>query len=320
MRKGITSINKAVSEAATYVSGVASGTIPVFRTPWEQLNRLYVYNPEKGISGYEGGSIVTFAGHSGTGKTSILCQAAVEMCTLNPGVRVLAMSLETQAKSLALRMISHLQKNTKSDLVSGISEIDKGSKALLSNLPIDIWDFGLDVNTIRKLIFEYIADYSDQSVILLLDHTRLVLPANFEHENATMKKMINVFHDAKKRYSDCLYVIFSQLNDSVKTDIRINPDNYSGHYPRYTDVYYGRELFQASDSVVVINNPQKNFLSIYGPDRYPTEGYIFFHVLKSRDGREEVFPLIEELKHNTVRELTNDEYKAFYIKHKENKT
>lgn len=305
--KGITSIKDAVEQNRVYTKGIRDGTIPVLKTPWNQLNDLY-------IKGYEPGSVVAFAGHSGTGKTALMCQMAVEMCLLNKNVRVLCLSLETLSRSIAVRMHSYIQRVTKAEILTGEKELDEGKVKMLAGLPIDIYDVGLNYNGLRDIFYEYPKAHPGQTIVYMLDHSLLVDGSHQEEDGKIMKRIFTVVREAKMIFPQHLYVIFSQLNDSVKMNERTDPKYPARHFPRYTDLYHGRRLFQVCDSVVVMNNPFSNYMEVYGIESYPTEGYIFFHVCKSRDGKVETFPLINELEYNSLRELTDNEYKEFITK------
>jgi replicative DNA helicase len=310
--EGIVSIEEAVEQNIKYVNAIRDGSIPVLKTPWSQLNNMY-------IKGYEPGSVVTFGGHSGTGKTALMCQMAVEMCLLNENVRVLCISLETLARSIAIRMQSYIQKVSKREFLTGEQEIDLEKAKMLSKLPIDIYEVGLNYNKLRALMYQYSEDHPNKTIIFMLDHSLLVDGSHKEDDKSVMRRVFKVVLEVKMALPRNLYVIFSQLNDSVKTDARTDPKFPARHFPRYTDVYEGRKLWHVSDSVIIMNNPSSNYMDIYGTDAYPTEGYIFFHVCKSRDADIETFPLINELQWSTLRELTEEELDKFKAESKKNR-
>jgi replicative DNA helicase len=51
-----------------------------------------------------------------------------------------------------------------------------------------------------------------------------------------------------------------------------------------SDLYESDSVWQASDFVIIIHRPDQLGIAEYGINRLPSDGKIFLHILKVRDG------------------------------------
>ncbi len=102
----------------------------------------------------------------------------------------------------------------------------------------------------------------------------------------------------KKKYKD-LILVLGQLNDNIETEGRIN--NPSQHYPKKSDIFSSRQVYQMADNVIVVHRPERLGIQSYGPNNFPTKDLLALHVLKSRfQGNEGLIRFRQEFSKGTM--------------------
>lgn len=139
-------------------------------------------------------------------------------------------------------------------------------------------------------------------LIIILDHTLLARASAGNSERGTLAELQYMFMELKK-YGKNTIIQLSQLNRNIESSERIT--NHSLHFPTRSDLFGGDSLYQASDYVVVLHRPEILGIEWYGvqkPDQapWPTEGLIYMHILKHREGEPQIFRFQSNLKYNRI--------------------
>lgn len=307
-RLNIKTFRDAAREELAYMKGRMSGDISSLRTRWSKFNQA-------SMNGIEWGNIITFAGMSGSGKTAILNELETSLFEENPNQDfvVLSFNFEMQARRLIGRKISAKLNKTVKQLYSAdlldtnlnLSKKDlKEARDYLNsirNTPVYYVEMPGTPAQIEETVLEFSqSEYArGKSVLISLDHSILVKKSEGKDQLGTLYDLGTVANNTKKRI-ECAWVFLSQLNRSIESvDRRQNPDL---HYPTKGDIFGSDALYQFSDLVVVPHRPEMLGITSYGPDSLPTKDWIYWHYLKVRDGDPLIAKMINDLKHNRVRE------------------
>jgi hypothetical protein len=93
-------------------------------------------------------------------------------------------------------------------------------------------------------------------------------------------------------------------------------------YPIYTDLYYGRTLYQVSDTVLALNNPSvyveeeksssnKRYeseyggLALYAKNGITKKPFVYGHIIKGRDTGQGIIRWVNQLQNNELIEDRN---------------
>ena len=291
-------IAKAIEEHKQDAIDRASGKIFSLPTPWANLNN-------KTFNGLQLGWVITIGGLSGVGKTAFMVQLESGMCKLNKNVRFLTFTLEMTAKRLISRKVSKLLQCTVKDIETGVVTVPAWCYAEIAKEPVDYVELPSTVAKTELLINAYIAKYPNDTVVISLDHALLVKGESGDSERKVLIEIANLFNRLKKIFPKTLWLIYSQLNDSMLEDKRI--ENPIHHYPKMTDIFGGRALYHVSDLVIVLSRPEILKIKRYGPDKLPTKDMVYGHIIKGRDSGLSILLFMNELKFNTLRTLTAQE-------------
>ena len=270
-------ISVVAQETINYIAGRRDHNIVSLKTRWDKLNRQC-------MGGIEPNTIYTFAGISGTGKSSLCNTITTDIIDLNPeqNIVVLNFSLEMVGFRQVGRTLSSKLRKTTSTLYS--SETD------------------LDDETFRKVIIvlndfyaEYVKD-TGKHFIITYDHTLLTKQIGSVIE--TTSELEKVFIRAKKLPLTSIIQI-AQMNREIEKPERIN--NPSAHYPMRSDLSSSDAMFQASDYVFVLHRPEILNIAEYGPNRLPTANKVYMHLLKNRDaGKPCILEFENDLQYNNL--------------------
>lgn len=300
-------IIEAARESVTYIEERRKGNQKSLLTPWEKYNAV-------SMNGLEWQSIHSFAGMSGSGKTAFINQLETNLPILNPDedFNILSFNFEMLARNLVSRKFSNSLKMTVQELHSGrqgtnISDqvfnniVDVGKS--ISKLPI----YYVETPGSVIEIFETILDFYNRTgkgVVVILDHATLVKGQRGEMERVILSELMIMFNYLKKTIK-IITVILSQMNREIESTDRLNDPNMQ--YPKKKDVFGGDSLYQFSDMLSVIMNPEMLGLENYGPQRLPTKGFIYIHCLKNREGEPAILRMANMLKYNEIRDYYSAE-------------
>lgn len=303
----VVNISEAVNKFKERRSLMMSGKELTLKTGFEHLNSITA-------NGFYKNTINVIAAHSGVGKTSLTIQLALDIIENNSNVRVLFFTLEMASENIISRIVSNKIKKTVLDVNTNKElEIEEDVLKDIEKLNIDFFEFGGNNNQLFDKIDSYVTKYPNDEILVIIDHSLLVEGASDGEKIAELSLMLNY---CKKIYKNTTYLILSQLNDAMLSPDRIFKKTLT--YPVYTDLYFGRQLFQISDIVMVLNRPadyiETNskygflnlplFYSVTKGSASITLPLIYVHVIKGRDsGKNVISCFIDNLRHNRLIEI-----------------
>lgn len=294
-------ISVVAQEAINYIDGRRTHNIVSLKTRWEKLNRQC-------MGGIEPNTIYTFAGISGTGKSSMVNTMTTDLIDLNPDcdIVVLNFSLEMVGFRQVGRTLSNKLRKTTSTLYSSETDLDDETfrKVIavsnkLKAYPIYfVDDPGTPMQieqTIRNFYEKYIKG-TGKHFVITFDHTLLTKQVGSVIE--TTSELEKVFIRIKKLPLTSIIQI-AQMNREIEKPERIN--NPSAHYPMRSDLSSSDAMFQASDYVFVLQRPEILNIAEYGPNRLPTTNKVYVHLLKNRDaGKPCILEFENDLQYNNL--------------------
>ena len=300
-------IEDAARKELRYISGRMSGDIKSLLTPWKKFNIA-------SMNGIEWGSITTIAGMSGSGKTAILNELETGLFEMNPHEKfaVLSFNFEMMARRLVGRKISKamnvsVKQMYNADLLEPTKNFAKHhyDKAVeyvktIKDSPVCYVDVPGTVDEIINTVEHFamgVPDNLDRGILMSLDHSLLTKKKDGQKQLDTLYELGGAINQLKKKIKSS-YVIVSQLNRSIESTERIQ--NKTLHYPQKSDVFGADALYQYSDVFMVTHRPEMLNLTSYGPSDLATQGIIYWHYLKTRDGDPFVAKMKNLLKYNRV--------------------
>ena len=294
-------ISVVAQEAINYIAGRRDHNIVSLKTRWDKLNRQC-------MGGIEPNTIYTFAGISGTGKSSLCNTMTTDIIDLNPDVQIIVLnfSLEMVGFRQVGRTISSKLRKTTSTLYSSETDLDDETfrKVItvsnqLKEYPIYFVDNPGTPMQIEQTIYSFYNQYvkgTGKHFIITYDHTLLTKQIGSVIE--TTSELEKVFIRVKKLPLTSIIQI-AQMNREIEKPERIN--NPSAHYPMRSDLSSSDAMFQASDYVFVLHRPEILNITEYGPNRLPTANKVYMHLLKNRDaGKPCILEFENELQYNTL--------------------
>jgi replicative DNA helicase len=296
-------IADAADEIISYMDKRRSGKIKSLKTKWEKFNNTC-------MGGIEPNSIYTFAGISGSGKSSFLNTLESDLFECNPDVEfvVLSFNFEMLSSRQVGRKISSMLSKTTQELYSGLTEERLSKEGLdaaraaterIKKLPIYYVDLPGNIDDIRDTILEFskLEFVKNKWLIITLDHTLLTKGRSGEKEREILANLQYMFMEIKK-FAKNTIIQLSQMNREIESVDRLN--NSSMHFPTRRDIFGGESVFQASDYVVVLHRPELLLLKTYGPANWPVANRVYMHFLKNREGELKVLTFTNDLKYNRI--------------------
>ena len=276
-------IAQAADESVAYIRARKEHLIVPLKTRWQKFNKVC-------CGGIEPNMIITIAGISGSGKSSIVNAIETDLIECNPeeNVVILDFSFEMVSFRSVTRKLSYRLKRTTSELYSAYDSIDdltmqqveiEANK--LKKYQIYYVDTPCTVESIEKTI-DYFHDNIAKGkwLIVILDHALLV---EGDTERGTIVDLQKMFI-RKKKLSKTSIIHLSQMNRNIEQPERIN--NPAMHFPLRSDLAASDALFHASDYVIAINRPELLNLQSYGIRHLPIKNKVYLHFLKIRDAGE----------------------------------
>ena len=291
-------IAQAAEESVAYIKARKDHTIVPLKTRWQKFNKVC-------CGGIEPNMIITIAGISGSGKSSIVNAIESDLIECNPtqDVVILDFSFEMVSFRSVTRKISCRLRRTTSELYSAYNSIDDSTfnevvkeADKLKKYQIYYVDTPCTVETIEKTI-DYFHDNiaKNKWLIVILDHALLV---EGDTERGTIVDLQKMFI-RKKKLSNTSIIQLSQMNRNIEQPDRIN--NPAMHYPLRSDLAASDALFHASDYVIAINRPELLNLTSYGIRHLPVKNKVYLHFLKVRDAGEPcILEFDNELKYGNL--------------------
>ena len=288
-------------EAINYIEGRRNHNIVSLKTRWEKLNKQC-------MGGIEPNTIYTFAGISGSGKSSLCNTLTTDIIDLNPDqdIVVLNFSLEMVGFRQVGRTLSSKLRKTTSTLYSSETDLDDETfrrVIAVSNQLKEYPIYFIDDPGTPMQIEQAIRSFYDQYVkgtgkhfVITFDHTLLTKQIGSVIE--TTSELEKVFIRCKKLPLTSIIQI-AQMNREIEKPERIN--NPMSHYPMRSDLSSSDAMFQASDYVFVLHRPEILNIVEYGPNRLPTANKVYMHLLKNRDaGKPCILEFENDLQYNNL--------------------
>jgi replicative DNA helicase len=296
-RLPIKNIRQAAQEAEAYIDGRRNGTIKSLATPWKKYNRV-------SMGGIEWMTIHTIAGLSGSGKTAILNQLETGLFDLNTDedFHILSFNFEMLSRALVTRKVSKATKMTTQQLNSAIEGQELGdddfkvvqeSIRSFNDYNINYVDQPGSVDDIKSTIIAFVKQLLDNlkdkptavkplKVLIMLDHTILVKGKRGQQEREMLFELYEMIKTLLKQLEAkhiwISAILLSQMNREIEKHERIGEPS-AANFPKKMDIFGGDAAYQFSDVVMVSMNPEQMGLIAYGPQKFPVEGYLYWHFI-----------------------------------------
>lgn len=264
----ISSSASLMKEASEKIKRFQQGTEIPIRTRYQHFN-------DNLLGGLFNGTIVTIAGLSSFGKTTILkhIESDIFNKSLNAhcdDIVLLKCNYEMTAFNLLLR---RLKEETKKPMKKLLSEIPTEKDTKEFERVVDL-ESHPNVYYIEKALLPrewyetvrgFILQHLDKkSIVISIDHLGLVKDTG--NKKQAMDDTLEFQNELKKEFSNIIFLNLSQLNRDIETRTDVKH-----MMPKASDLYNSSNIMFISDLVLIIHNPFK-----LGIDKYmvfPTSRY-----------------------------------------------
>ena len=305
-------ISHSTDDILSYINDRRKGIVKSLKTRWDKFNKVC-------MGGIEPNVLITFAGISGAGKSSLVNSLETDLIDLNPDedIVVLSLNFEMLSSKQVGRKLSYKLTKTTAELYSASPDgdviTDKDYDRIVKEseqirkYPIYYVDCPGTVEEIRETIMQFseLPQVKGKWLIIILDHTLLTKGRSGESERQILTDLQRLFMEIKK-YGKNTIIQLSQMNREIESVERINNPNL--HYPTRRDIFGSEAIYQSSDYVFVIHRPEIIGVRSYGVNNLPVKDKIYLHLLKSREGEPKILSFINNLKFNRI-----DEYNPINI-------
>lgn len=294
-------MSKVAQEAIDYIAGRRDHTIVSLKTRWNKFNKQC-------MGGIEPNTVMTIAGISGSGKSSVANSIQTDIIDLNPNedIIILTFSLEMVGFRQVGRTLSSKLRKTTSTLYSSETSLDDNTFRKVINVSNQLKEYPIyfvDNPTTPMQVQEIIDNFYNKYVkgtkkhfIIIYDHALLTKQIGSVID--TISELERVFIQAKK-YPLTSIIQLTQMNRNIENSERIN--NPLAQYPMRSDLSSADAVFQGSDYVVVIHRPEILGIEQYGPNHLPTTNKVYMHILKNRDaGKPCILEFENDLMYNNL--------------------
>ena len=294
-------MSKVAQEAIDYIAGRREHTIVSLKTRWNKFNKQC-------MGGIEPNTVMTIAGISGSGKSSVANSIQTDIIDLNPNedIIILTFSLEMVGFRQVGRTLSSKLRKTTSTLYSSETSLDDNTFRKVINVSNQLKEYPIyfvDNPTTPMQVQEIIDGFYNKYVkgtkkhfIIIYDHALLTKQIGSVID--TISELERVFIQAKK-YPLTSIIQLTQMNRNIENSERIN--NPLAQYPMRSDLSSADAVFQGSDYVVVIHRPEILGIQQYGPNHLPTTNKVYMHILKNRDaGKPCILEFENDLMYNNL--------------------
>lgn len=294
-------MSKVAQEAIDYIAGRRDHTIVSLKTRWNKFNKQC-------MGGIEPNTVMTIAGISGSGKSSVANSIQTDIIDLNPNedIIILTFSLEMVGFRQVGRTLSSKLRKTTSTLYSSETSLDDNTFRKVINVSNQLKEYPIyfvDNPTTPMQVQEIIDNFYNKYVkgtkkhfIIIYDHALLTKQIGSVID--TISELERVFIQAKK-YPLTSIIQLTQMNRNIENSERIN--NPLAQYPMRSDLSSADAVFQGSDYVVIIHRPEILGIEQYGPNHLPTTNKVYMHILKNRDaGKPCILEFENDLMYNNL--------------------
>lgn len=294
-------MSKVAQEAIDYIAGRRDNTIVSLKTRWNKFNKQC-------MGGIEPNTVMTIAGISGSGKSSVANSIQTDIIDLNPNedIIILTFSLEMVGFRQVGRTLSSKLRKTTSTLYSSETSLDDNTFRKVINVSNQLKEYPIyfvDNPTTPMQVQEIIDGFYNKYVkgtkkhfIIIYDHALLTKQIGSVID--TISELERVFIQVKK-YPLTSVIQLTQMNRNIENSERIN--NPLAQYPMRSDLSSADAVFQGSDYVVVIHRPEILGIQQYGPNHLLTTNKVYMHILKNRDaGKPCILEFENDLMYNNL--------------------
>ena len=291
-------------EAIDYIAGRREHSIVSLKTRWNKFNKQC-------MGGIEPNTVMTIAGISGSGKSSVANSIQTDIIDLNPNedIIVLTFSLEMVGFRQVGRTLSSKLRKTTSTLYSSEMDLDDDTFRKVINVSNKLKEYPIyfvDSPTTPMQVLEIINNFYNKYVkgtkkhfVIIYDHALLTKQIGSVID--TISELERVFIQVIK-YPLTSIIQLTQMNRNIENSERIN--NSLAQYPMRSDLSSADSIFQGSDYVLVIHRPEILGIQEYGPNHLPTNNKVYMHILKNRDaGKPCILEFDNDLMYNNLKEV-----------------
>ena len=224
-------MSKVAQEAIDYIAGRRDHTIVSLKTRWNKFNKQC-------MGGIEPNTVMTIAGISGSGKSSVANSIQTDIIDLNPNedIIILTFSLEMVGFRQVGRTLSSKLRKTTSTLYSSETSLDDNTFRKVINVSNQLKEYPIyfvDSPTTPMQVQEIIDNFYNKYVkgtkkhfIIIYDHALLTKQIGSVID--TISELERVFIQAKK-YPLTSIIQLTQMNRNIENSERIN--NPLAQYP-----------------------------------------------------------------------------------------
>lgn len=295
------SIKEAIEQEKKYTKKRANGEIHSISTPWDSINK-------SSIDGFELGTFNLFGGSSGAGKTTWAVQFAQHVAQ-DPKNYVWFFSFETDCRKLVGKMVSRRIRKSVKDIYTSKEEVDDKYYADLDKLNMSFYRKPMRPSQLKSLCETNFKAKPEKNHVVIIDHSLLLTTESGLDERTNIIALTQRINELKADFPNTLFLLLTQLNDGIEDVQRLKTP--SQHYPRKKDIFSSKSTYHLADNVLVLMNPYDMGLERYGTKSFPTDGYLFLHYLKNRDGTPGVIILKNNLEFSEIVDLTPSEKQSF---------
>lgn len=321
----IKKLDQVVTETKEFINNRRFGIEKSLKLSSYKVNQAF-------MDGLDWNRIVTIAGLSGSGKSTIARQWIKEMIELNPDQQfdVLSFQFEMLGLDEVARDISSKTNKSIKELYSAEgklsdAEFSKIEKELdkMRDYPLYIVDHVGTVDDIKDTIIYYCTTNKlaerKRNLVVSIDHSLLVKAKDGDDEKMTLDRLMHMLVALKKYLSSTgvkvIFIVLSQLNRNIETTERIT--NAKLHYPNKNDLFGASSVYYSSDYVIIIHRPCliDGLGNWYGPSRpgfaqglpvfnpeNTNQPMIYLHIIKERFGNNKIIAMLDELGYGRITE------------------
>lgn len=309
-------LSKGVQRTKQYIQERNAGTSKSLLTSKPKLNSAL-------MDGIDWNRIITIAGSSGAGKSTVLEELKRDFCTLNElNFNIISFEFEMLIEDQLARSISSKVNLSVKELYTKGSNIDGVMDALdqYNDMPIYFVDNVGTAVEVRDTVMDFVNNVcipNGKNIIVTLDHLLLTKGKRGDEEKDIIDELMKTFVDLKIYIASlgikCLFVSLSQLNRNIETPERVL--NSLLHYPTKNDLFAASSTFYCSDYVIVIHRPAtiSGITRFYGP---PTKNHknglplrsdnnkdlVYWHIIKQRFASSNILVMEEDFKYSRMNE------------------
>ena len=269
-----------VQEANLKVRDAIDGRRHSYITRWGKLNDA--------IDSIQEGEFLVVGGRPGSGKSAFanLMIRDIFDKTLNPYPTIgLYFSLEMPAYQQVIRWYSNEQKIESKKILSSRNPIDeetfarlRGTGELLKDMKMYFHDIPLRPEAVGDTVVDTMAKHPGYQVILIVDHSRLVI-GNANEERQKIEKLASICNTLKNQCGT-ISLLLSQMNRDIEKERDRKKMGLS--LPVLADLFAASAMEQYATTVMLLHRPE-----VYGVKTFAerdAKNLLIANIAKQRNG------------------------------------